>query len=54
MQQSQVMRDCYANFIFNSNYKDAVRKTENDRRYCVFYCKQQKYEARITMLGREK
>jgi len=38
------MRDCCANFIFNSNYKDAVRKTENDRRYCVFYCRQQKYE----------
>ena len=44
MQQSQVMRDCCANFIFNSNYKDAVRKTENDRRYCVFYCPQQKRE----------
>ncbi len=44
MQASQVMRDCCANFIFNSNYKDAVRKTENDRRYCVFYCPQQKHE----------
>jgi hypothetical protein len=44
MQRAQIMRDCCANFIFNSNYKDAVRKTENDRRYCVFYCPQQSKE----------
>lgn len=41
MQVGQVMRDCCANFIFNSNHKDAVQKTENDRRFCIFYCPQQ-------------
>ena len=30
-----------ANFMFNSNHKDAIRKTEDDRRFAVFYCKQQ-------------
>jgi hypothetical protein len=41
MQQSQVMGDNYANFILNSNYKDGIRKTRNDRRFCVFYSAQQ-------------
>ena len=44
MQQSQKMRDMCANFIFNSNHKDAVRKTENDRRLAIFYTAQQKAE----------
>ena len=29
------------NFMFNSNHRDAIRKTENDRRFCVFYTAQQ-------------
>ena len=33
--------DNRANFIMFSNHKDAVLKTENDRRYCVFYTAQQ-------------
>jgi len=41
MQQSQVMGDNYANFILNSNHKDAWRKTRNDRRIAMFYCAQQ-------------
>lgn len=41
MQQSQVMADLVANFMFNSNHRDAVRKTENDRRFAVFYTAQQ-------------
>lgn len=41
MQQDQVMHDVCCNFIFNSNHKDAIRKTENDRRFAVFYTAQQ-------------
>ncbi len=41
MQQSQVMGDNCANFILNSNHRDAIRKTRNDRRFCVFYTAQQ-------------
>jgi len=41
MQQSQVMGDNYANFILNSNHKDAIRKTRNDRRFAVFFSAQQ-------------
>lgn len=41
MQTDQTMHDVCANFIFNSNYKDAVRKTQNDRRFSVFYTAQQ-------------
>lgn len=33
--------DNRANFIMFSNHKDAVLKTQNDRRYCVFYTAQQ-------------
>jgi hypothetical protein len=29
------------NFILNSNHKDAIRKTQDDRRFAVFYCAQQ-------------
>lgn len=31
-----------ANFIFTTNHKDAVRKTKDDRRFCVFYTPQQR------------
>lgn len=34
------MRVC-ANFILNSNHKDALRKTHNDRRFAVMYTAQQ-------------
>ena len=32
------------NFIFNSNHKNAIPKTKNGRRYCVFYSAQQSAE----------
>lgn len=41
MQTDEGMAESCANFLFNSNHKDAVRKTESDRRYCVFYSAQQ-------------
>ena len=41
MQQDQVMHDVCANFIFNSNHKNAIKKTLRDRRFCVFYTAQQ-------------
>lgn len=41
MQQSQVTDDNYANFILTSNYKEAVKKTDNDRRLCILYTAQQ-------------
>ena len=41
MQQDQVMMTNCANFIFNSNHRNAVKKTQNDRRFCVFFTAQQ-------------
>lgn len=41
MQTDATMQNCVANFIFNSNHKDAMRKDENDRRLAVFYTRQQ-------------
>ena len=41
---AKASRAVCANFILNSNHKDAVRKTRDDRRLAVFYCKQQTYE----------
>ncbi|WP_218012874.1 primase-helicase family protein, partial [Streptococcus salivarius] len=37
----QITRDVCGNFMFNSNHKDAVRKAEGDRRYCVMFTAQQ-------------
>lgn len=37
----QISADVCGNFIFNSNHKDAVRKTQNDRRFCVLFSAQQ-------------
>lgn len=37
----QATGDNIANFLFFSNHKDAVLKTIEDRRYCVFYTAQQ-------------
>jgi len=49
----QITADICGNFMFNSNHKDAVRKTRNDRRFCVFYSAQQSAEdvARDGMAG---
>ena len=41
MQSAEVMRECCANFIFNANYMDAIRKTEDDRRIAPFFTAQQ-------------
>lgn len=41
MQKGQEMRNLCANFIFNSNHRNAVKKTSNDRRFCVFFTAQQ-------------
>ena len=41
MQQDQVMHDVCANFMFNSNHRNAIKKTLNDRRFAVFYTAQQ-------------
>ena len=43
MQQTGVTSSVCANFMLNSNHKDAVRKTENDRRFAVFYSAQQEH-----------
>lgn len=37
----QKLAEIVANFIFNSNHKDGVRKTPNDRRIAPLFCKQQ-------------
>jgi hypothetical protein len=38
---NQVTGDNRANFMLTSNHKDAIWKTETDRRYCVFFTGQQ-------------
>jgi hypothetical protein len=40
----QISADVCGNFMFNSNHKDAVRKTQNDRRFCVLFSGQQQSE----------
>lgn len=37
----QVTADICANFMLNSNHRDAIQKTENDRRFAIFYTAQQ-------------
>jgi hypothetical protein len=37
----QVSADVCGNFMFNSNHKDAIAKTRNDRRFCVLFTAQQ-------------
>lgn len=37
----QISAEICGNFMFNSNHKTALRKTRNDRRFCVMYCAQQ-------------
>lgn len=41
---NQAMVDNCANFIACTNHKDAIIKTENDRRYAIFYCAQQHHD----------
>lgn len=41
MQQDQQMAEVCANFMFNSNHKNAIKKTLNDRRFAVMYTAQQ-------------
>ncbi len=43
MNQDPTTHSVCANFMLNSNHKDAIRKTENDRRFAVFYSAQQEY-----------
>ena len=53
MQTDQSMSNVVANFMFNSNHKDGLRKSKNDRRICPLFCAQQRYEdlARDGMTG---
>lgn len=44
MQQDQVMGNNYANFILNSNHKNAIAKHKNDRRFAIFFTAQQDVE----------
>lgn len=37
----QITADICCNFILNSNHRDAIMKTKNDRRFAVFYTAQQ-------------
>jgi primase-polymerase (primpol)-like protein len=41
MQTDQKMADLCCNFVFNSNHKDAITKTANDRRIAPFFTAQQ-------------
>lgn len=46
----KVTRDVCFNFIMNSNHKDAIRKSKNDRRFAPFFAAQQ-YEADLLRDG---
>jgi hypothetical protein len=37
----QTSADICGNFMFNSNHRDAIQKTRNDRRFCVLFSAQQ-------------
>lgn len=41
MGQEKITKRVCANFILNSNYKDAVKKSADTRRYAIFYTPQQ-------------
>lgn len=49
----QTSADICGNFIFNSNHKDGIKKTANDRRFCLLFSAQQNVEdlARDGMQG---
>ena len=40
----QVSSDICGNFMFNSNHRDAIKKTANDRRFCLLFSAQQNVE----------
>lgn len=44
MQRSQVMGDNRANFMLNTNNRNALHTTKNDRRFSVFFTAQQEIE----------
>lgn len=44
MQQGQVMRSACANFMLNSNHRNAIIKNKDDRRFAVFFSAQQEVE----------
>lgn len=41
---AKITRDICANFLINTNHKDGLRKTRNDRRFAPFYTPQQSIE----------
>lgn len=41
MNTDQINSDVCCNFMLNSNHKDGIRKTRNDRRFCHLFTKQQ-------------
>lgn len=41
MNTDQIMTDVVCNFIFNTNHKNGMKKTRNDRRVCPMYTAQQ-------------
>jgi hypothetical protein len=44
MGRDKVTKFICCNFMLNSNHKDAIKLTKNDRRFAVFYCAQQSVE----------
>jgi hypothetical protein len=44
MRQAERMSRICANFLINSNHKDSIRKTLDDRRWAMLYCAQQSVE----------
>jgi Family of unknown function (DUF5906) len=40
----KITADICGNFMFNSNHQDAIRKTKNDRRFCMLFTAQQSIE----------
>ncbi len=44
----QIVADNFANLMANANHKDSIRKTRNDRRFCVFYTAQQTVDDVVT------
>jgi hypothetical protein len=41
MRVSQTMKRVCTNFLLNSNHKDGIKKTDEDRRLCPIFCAQQ-------------
>lgn len=42
--KKKVMCDIKCNFILNTNHKEGLRKSKDDRRFCIFYTPQQSFE----------